>query len=227
MLTHLIQSPYFSLALTTCTWCIGLWLQKKTQHILCNPLLISVFLIITTLTLLGLPFEVYQENSQLFLLLLAPVTAVLGLNIYRQKTVLKDYFIPILAGCLAGTLASLGLITFLGRAFAVEDSLLNSLLPKSVTTAIAMAIAESRGGIPSLAATGVMLAGLTGAIFAPLFAKIFRIQNPVAEGIAIGTASHALGTSRAMAIGKVQGAMSAIAICISGIFTSFLVLFLS
>ena len=99
-------------------------------------------------------------------------------------------------------------------------------MPKSVTTAIALGIAESRGGIPGIAAGAVALAGVVGAVFAPLFAKWFRISNPVAEGVAIGACSHALGTTKAMEIGPLQGAMSSISLCVCGILTSFLVLFL-
>ena len=108
----------------------------------------------------------------------------------------------------------------------LEEVLTASLLPKSVTTAIALGIAESQGGIQGVAAAAVILAGLVGAVFAPLFAKWFRITDPVAEGLAIGACSHALGTTKAMEIGEIQGAMSSIAICVCGIFTSLLALFL-
>ena len=115
---------------------------------------------------------------------------------------------------------------YLCRLFQLEEVLTASLLPKSVTTAIALGIAESQGGIQGVAAAAVILAGLVGAVFAPLFAKWFRITDPVAEGLAIGACSHALGTTKAMEIGEIQGAMSSIAICVCGIFTSLLALFL-
>ena len=159
-------------------------------------------------------------------LLLGPVTAVLALNIYNQRQVLRDYFVPVLAGCLAGSIASLLSVLALCRLFQMEGILTSSLLPKSVTTAIALGIAESRGGIPGIAAGAVALAGVVGAVFAPLFAKWFHISNPVAEGVAIGACSHALGTTKAMEIGPLQGAMSSISLCVCGILTSFLVLFL-
>ena len=159
-------------------------------------------------------------------LMLGPVTAVLALNIYQQRKVLGQYFLPVLAGCLAGSLASLGSVLLLCRLFAMENSLTVSLLPQSVTTAIAVGIAESRGGIPGIAAAAVVLAGIVGAVFAPLFAKVFRITDPVAEGLAIGACSHALGTTKAMEIGPLQGAMSSIAICVCGIITSILALFI-
>lgn len=217
-------SSYFHLGLTGLGWCLGLSIQKKTGHILCNPLLIAVSFVIFVLILLDVPYANYQEGTAILKFFLGPVTAVLGLNIYRQRKVLGEYFLPILVGCFMGCVTSLGLTLCFGYLLSVEETLLHSLLSKSVTTAISLAIAESRGGVVSLAAAGVMVAGLTGAMFAPSFAKLFHIQDPVAEGIAIGACSHALGTSRAMTIGEVQGAMSSIAICVSGIFTSFLVL---
>lgn len=226
ILEILTNSTYFHLALTGFGWCLGVHIQKKTGHILCNPLLIAVFFVICSLKILGIPYAAYEEGSSVLKFFLGPVTAVLGLNIYRQRIVLGTYFFPILTGCFMGCVSSLALILCLGQLLAMEEELLQSLLSKSVTTAISLAIAESRGGIVSLAAAGVMVAGLTGAIFAPSFAKLFKITDPVAEGLAIGTSSHALGTSRAMEMGEVQGAMSSIAICVSGIFTSFLVLFI-
>ena len=156
--------------------------------------------------------------------MLGPVTAVLALNIYNQRVILRENFLPVLAGCLAGSLASVGGVLLLCRVFHVEEALTASLLPKSVTTAIAIGIAESGGGVGGTEA--VIITGIIGTVFAPLFSKLFHITEPVAEGLAIGACSHALGTTRAMEIGPVQGAMSSIAICVCGIMTSILALFL-
>ena len=158
--------------------------------------------------------------------MLSPVTAVLALNIYNQRSILQKHFFPVLAGCLVGSLTSVGSTLALCRLFHVDEALTASLMPKSVTTAIAMGIAESRGGVAGIAAAAVMVAGLAGAVLAPLFARLFHITEPVAEGLAIGACSHALGTTRAMEIGPVQGAMSSMSICICGILTSILALFL-
>ena len=159
-------------------------------------------------------------------MMLGPVTAVLALNIYYQRQTLKEYFMPVLVGCLVGSAASLGSVLALCRLFEMEDMLTASLLPKSVTTAIAVGIAESRGGAAGIAAAAVVLAGVVGAVFAPLFAKWFRVTDPVAQGLATGACSHALGTTKAMEMGELQGAMSSIAICVCGIFTSILALFM-
>ena len=222
----LLSSPFFGLTLSAAAWCFGCWVQKKTGLLLCNPLLIAVALILAGLSVFGIPYETYAIGGDFVKLMLGPVTAVLALNIYNQRTILKENFLPVLAGCLAGSLTSVGSILALCRVFHVDQALTASLLPKSVTTAIAMGIAESHGGVAGIAAAAVMVAGLTGAVFAPLFAKRFHITEPVAEGLAIGACSHALGTTRAMEIGQVQGAMSSIAICVCGILTSILVLFL-
>lgn len=222
----ILSSPFFGITLTAAAWCLGCWVQKKTGLLLCNPLLIAVALVIAVLAIFRIPYQVYSIGGDYIKLMLSPVTAVLALNIYNQRAVLKENFLPVLAGCLAGSLTSVGSILLLCRLFRVEESLAASLFPKSVTTAIAMSIAESHGGVAGIAAAAVMVAGLTGAVFAPLFAKLFHITEPVAEGLAIGACSHALGTTKAIELGQVQGAMSSIAICVCGIMTSILALFL-
>ena len=226
MLDALTGSPLFGLTLSAAAWCVGLWLQKKTKFFLCNPLLIASALLIVCLAAFDIPYERYAQGGDFIKLMLGPVTAVLALNIYNQRDILKEHFLPVLAGCLVGSLTSVGSILALCKLFHVDEALTASLLPKSVTTAIAMGIAESHGGVAGIAAAAVMVAGIAGAVFAPIFAKLFHITEPVAEGLAIGACSHALGTTRALEIGKIQGAMSSIAICMCGIFTSILALFL-
>ena len=156
---------------------------------------------------------------------MAPATAVLARNIYPQRAIVKRHFWPVLLGCFVGSLVSMLLVQVLCRLFQAEASLLNSLLPKSVTTAIAVSIAESSGGLPALTAASVIITGIEGAMLAPLFAKVFRVTDPVVEGVAIGACSHAVGTSKALEIGPLQGAMSSIALCVCGIITSILAMF--
>ena len=226
MADTLLSSPFLGLFLSAAAWCAGCWLQKKTGLLLCNPLLIAAALIIAALSLLRIPYESYALGGDFIKLMLGPVTAVLALNIYNQRDILRENFLPVLAGCLAGSLTSVGSVLLLCRLFRVEESLTASLLPKSVTTAIAIGVAESQGGVGGIAAAAVIITGLIGAVLAPLFARVFHVTQPVAEGLAIGACSHALGTARAMEIGQVQGAMSSIAICVCGIITSILALFL-
>ena len=221
----LLSSSFFGLTLTAAAWCFGCWVQKKTGLLLCNPLLIAVALIVAFLLLLDIPYAAYSAGGDFIKIMISPVTAVLALNIYNQRKILGEHFLPVLAGCLVGSLTSVTSILALCKVFHVDEALTASLMPKSVTTAIAMSVAESHGGVAGIAAAAVMVAGITGAVFAPLFAKLFHITEPVAEGLAIGACSHALGTTRAIQIGPVQGAMSSIAICVCGIMTSILALF--
>ena len=224
MTETILSSPFFGLTLTCAAWCIGLWVQKKTGLILCNPLVVSTALIILLLVTLGIPYESYALGGDLLVLMQTPVTVMLALNVYQQRRLLGQYFLPVVAGCLAGSLASIASVLLLCRLMALDEVITASLLPKSVTTAIAIAISESQGGIPGLTVTAVLIAGVMGAVFAPLFAKLFHITDPVAEGTAIGACSHGLGTAKAMEIGPLQAAMSSIAICVCGIITSILTL---
>ena len=214
MADTLLSSPFLGLFLSAAAWCAGCWLQKKTGLLLCNPLLVAAALIIAALSLLRIPYESYALGGDFIKLMLGPVTAVLALNIYNQRDILRENFLPVLAGCLAGSLTSVGSVLLLCRLFRGEETLTASLLPKSVTTAIAIGVAESQGGVGGIAAAAVIITGLIGAVLAPLFARVFHVTQPVAEGLAIGACSHALGTARAMEIGQVQGAMSSIAICV-------------
>ena len=225
MIEAMLTSPFFGLALSIAAWCGGVWLQKKTKWVLCNPLLIASLVIIAILAVFRIPLADYNQGGDIIKLMLGPVTAVLALNIYDERKVLKEYFFPVLAGCLVGSAASLASVLLLCRVFNLDEMLTASLLPKSVTTAIAVGIAESQGGTAGIAAAAVVLAGVVGAGFAPLFAKWFRVTDPVAQGLATGACSHALGTTKAMEMGELQGAMSSIAICVCGIFTSIIAMF--
>ena len=220
----ILNTPLFALTLTCVAWSIGVWAQKKTGFLLCNPLIIATALIIAFLVFFQIPYSTYCLGGDMISLMLGPVTAVLALNIYNQRKLLGKYFFPVVTGCLIGCLTSIASISLLCKLLSVDSVISASLLPKSVTTAIALAISQSRGGIPGVTSAAVLIAGSVGAIFAPLFAKWFHIKNPIAEGVAIGASSHALGTTKALEIGELQGAMSSISICICGIITSVLVL---
>ena len=225
MLDAALASPFFGLALTAACWCLAVLLQKNTGLLVCNPVLIASLLVIAALTVFRIPLENYRAGGSVIQMMLSPATAVLALNICQQRAVLKRHFLPVLLGCLAGSAASIGCVLLLARLFQAEEVFTASMLPKSVTTAIALGISDSAGGIQGLTAAAVVITGVEGAILAPWFAKVFHITDPVAEGVAIGSCSHAVGTSKAMELGPLQGAMSSIAICVCGIFTSILALF--
>lgn len=213
----ILNSPFFGLVLCLATFLIGRWLQKKTGWVFANPLVVAVILCISILLLFDIPYENFSKGADLINWMLGPVTAMLALSIYNQRKILKEYFIPVLAGCLAGSSTSMLSILGLCRVFHVDAVITASILPKSCTTPIALSIAQSHGGMSAIAACGVIVAGVTGALCSPFFAKWFRITDPVAQGLAVGACSHALGTTKAREMGEIQGAMSSIAIGVCGL----------
>lgn len=225
MIDTFTSTPFFGLAISVLCWCFAGWLQRKTKLLVCNPVLVTALLVIAVLLVFDIPLDNYNAGGSIIKLMLGPATAVLALNIYQQRAVLKRHFLPVVLGCFAGSLVSILFVLLLCKLFQADAMFSASMMPKSVTTAIALGISENAGGIPGLTAAAVVITGVEGAMLAPLFAKVFHITDPVAEGVAIGSCSHAIGTSKAMEIGSLQGAMSSIAICVCGIITSVLVMF--
>lgn len=213
------DTPLFGTAISLLTYALGLWLNRKAKSPLVNPMLISVILIIAFLLIFGIPHEHYQSGAQIIELFLMPATAVLAIRVYEHFRLLKKNLLPVLAGTAVGSAVSILCVLLLCRIFSFDEALTASLLPKSVTTAIAIPLSEQNGGIASITAAALLVAGMLGAVFSPLLIRLFRIKNPVEAGIAIGTASHALGTSKALELGDIEGAMSSCAIGIAGLFT--------
>ena len=221
-----LSSPFFGIVFCLVTFLIGRALQKKTGWVLANPLVVAVILCVAVLLLFDIPYENFTKGADVINWMLGPVTALLALSIYNQRQILKAYFVPVLAGCLAGSVTSMASILGLCKLFGVDKAITASILPKSCTTPIALSIAQSHGGIPAIAACCVIIAGVTGALCAPLFSKWFGITDPVAQGLAAGASSHALGTTRAREMGEVQGAMSSIAIGVCGLISVVISLFI-
>ena len=213
------QSVYFGLVISFAAYAAGVFIQQKVSSPIANPLLISAILIILFLELTGISYDDYNIGASYITMMLTPATAVLALQIYRELETLRRNFLPVLIGCAAGSFASMASVYIMCRAFGLDDVMLYTMLPKSVTTPIAMAVAEQLGGNASLTAAAVCITGILGAVLAPFLVRIFRVRYPVAAGVAIGTSSHALGTTRALEMGEVQGAMSGIAIGVSGLIT--------
>ena len=216
-MSAVLSSPFLGILLCLVTFLIGRSLQKKTGWVLANPLVVAVILCIAVLLLFDIPYESFTKGADVINWMLGPVTALLALSIYNQRQVLKAYFIPVLTGCFAGSVTSIFSILGLCKLFGVDQAITASIMPKSCTTPIALSIAQSHGGISAIAAGCVIIAGVTGALCAPLFAKWFGITDPVAQGLATGACSHALGTTRAREMGEIQGAMSSIAIGVCGL----------
>lgn len=223
-----LNTPLFGIVLSLGAFAVGTWINKKLKFPLANPLLIAIILVILVLQVFSIPMEYYHQGGNFLSMFLAPATASLALQIYRQRKILQKSLLPILMGTAVGSACSMGSVYLLCKWFKLDESLTMSLMPKSVTTPIAMELSEQFGGIPSVTVAAVVLTGIMGAIFAPWLIKLFRVKDPISAGVAIGTCSHALGTSKALEIGETEGAMSGIAIGTAGLMTVlFSILFLS
>lgn len=211
--------PLFGVLSTVLAYSFGKYVNKKFKSPLTTPVLIADLLLILVLVVFKIPYENYAEGGKMLELFLAPATAALAVKIYEQWKRLKENWLPVLAGCAVGSAVSMISVFLMCRMLFLDDALLHSLLPKSVTMAIAVPISAANGGIVSITAAALLFTGILGAVFSPLLLKIFRVNNKIAAGVAIGTSSHALGTSKALEIGDVEGAMSGIAIGVAGLVT--------
>ena len=225
-MSELFASPFFGIALSIVAFSIGVWIQKKTGLVICNPLIIAIVLVSGVLLLFKSPYESYNEGGSIINMFLAPATSCLAVSVYTRMELLKKNWLPILAGCVAGSLTSMGSVFLLCRLFGLDEAMTYSLVPKSVTTPIAVGIAESHGGISSITVAAVILTGIMGSILAPFLIRIFRVKDSMTAGLAIGACSHAVGTSKAIEIGETEGAMSGLAIGICGIVTVVFSMFL-
>ncbi len=226
MIQEMIYNPVFSLFLILVSYIFGLWCQKKSKKSWVNPLLIAIVIIIAFIKLFNIPLEAFDTGGDIVAMFLSPATALLALSIYKEKEKVKKNFVPILAGSFVGSIVSVGSILILSNLLGLDNRLKVSLVSKSVTTPIAIAITETLGGIQGITVCAVIITGLLGNILAPTMVKVLRIKNHTAQGIAIGTSSHALGTSTAIEMGEDIGAMSGIALSFSGIITVLISLYL-
>ena len=205
---------------------IGVWINKKTKLAILNPLLISYLIIIPTLIILEIPLEWYERGGDIINMFLSPATAVLAITIYRQREILRKHILSVLGGTIAGSITSLAVVYLMCRMFILPDEITASMLPKSITTPMAIAVSESIGGIEAVTVLAVIITGISGNILSPILIRIFKVKNEIAQGMAIGASSHAVGTSKAIELGEVQGALSSIALVMSGIVTVILSLIL-
>lgn len=219
MKEYIQNSVYFGAMISLLAYWIGTFLKKKFKLAIFNPLLIAVILTIGVLCLTGIKYEVYASGAQYISYLLTPATVSLAIPLYEQINVLKKNLLAIFLGIGSGVLASLGTILLMAMLFRMSHEGYVTLLPKSITTAIGMGVSEELGGYVSITVAVIVITGILGNVLAELVLKVFRITEPVAKGISLGTASHAIGTSKAMELGEIEGAMSSLSIVISGILT--------
>ncbi len=219
MKEFLTSSVYFGVAVSFLAYGVGLLLQKKLRWALANPLLISVVSIILLLTATGVEYETYAKGAKLLEYLLTPATVSLAIPLYEKLSLLKRDYKAILGGILSGVLTSLCSILALSAVFGLDHRSYVTLLPKSITTAIAMGMCEEMGGYVTVTVAVVVITGILGNAFAQTVCRVLRITEPVAVGVAVGTASHAIGTSRAAQMGEIQGAVSGLSIAVAGLLT--------
>lgn len=221
-MNELVSSAFFGLTLTVLAYWVGMTIQKKSGLVICNHMMIAAGLIILLLKSLGISYEQYNVGGSIIHMLLGPATACMALAIYQKRALLKENWLPVLLGCLAGCVTTVVTVLVMSRLFGLTPEMTVSLLPKSVTTPIASAISESHGGMVPITVAAVIFTGILGNLCAPLLAKL--TNDPVAAGLGIGACSHGVGTAKALEIGRTEGAMSGLAIGVCGIITSLLAL---
>ena len=210
----------FPIVLTLGSYQFGLWCNRKVKHALCNPLLIATVATVAILALIGFDPKVYQAGTAGISWLLTPATVCLAVPLYEQMKVLKKHLPAVLIGIVAGVVTSLLSILLLCRLFRLEDVITISLLPKSITTAIALALTEQNGGIAALTTIAIVITGILGNLTGSTLCKLLKITDPIAQGVGFGTASHVIGTSRAMEVDPLTGAVSSLSLAVAGILTA-------
>ena len=195
------------------------FLKKKFKTGIFNPLLISIVITIVFLLTCNIDYETYNDGAKYLSWLLTPATVCLAIPLYQQIELLKKNHKAVLVGILSGVLTSLTTIMILAFIFKLSHKEYVTMLPKSITTAIGIGVSEELGGYVTITVAVIILTGVLGNILAEGICKLFKINHPIAKGIAIGTASHAIGTVKAMELGEIEGAMSSLSIAVSGILT--------
>ena len=215
----LSQSIFFGVGLTILGYQVGLFIKSRLKSALANPLLIAILLVIIGLWLSGVKYEIYNDGARYISYLLTPATVCLAIPLYSQFDKLRRCWKAVAAGIAAGALTNLACIFLFALLFRFTHVQYVTLLPKSVTTAIGMAISEELGGIQSVTVAAIICTGIFGHIAGEHILNAIRVRDPVARGVAIGTGAHAIGTARALELGETEGAMSSLSIVLTGILT--------
>lgn len=215
----LCNSAYFGVTVSLIGYGAGIMLKKKFKYAFLNPLLISIIFVIGVVMLCGVDYESYENSAQYLSYLLTPATVCLAVPLYQKMTLLKKNLAAVACGILAGVLASLGSVLLLAFLFGLEHDVYVTLLPKSITTAIGMGVSEELGGLVTITVAVIIVTGVIGNVIGEAVCKLFRIYEPIAKGLALGTSSHAIGTAKALEMGEVEGAMSSLAIAVAGLLT--------
>ncbi len=215
----LTNSTFFGVMISILGYELGLFCKRKWKLAVFNPLLISIILVIIALSFLHIDYESYNKGAKYLSYLLTPATICLAIPLYEQLELLKKNLRAVLLGILSGVLTSLSSILGMCVLFGLNHEQYVTLLPKSITTAIGMGVSEKLGGVVTITVAVIIVTGVLGNIMAESICRWFKIKEPIAKGIAIGTAAHAVGTARAMEMGEIEGAMSGLSIAVAGLIT--------
>ena len=219
---EIMSNPIILLAITFGIYYVARQIQKRTGWIVLNPILITIASLIALLQLTGISYETYEQGGQYIEFWLKPAIVALGVPLYQNLGQIRRHLLPILMSQLVGCLVGLVSVTLIASALGASHEVIVSLAPKSVTTPIAMEVCKTSGGIPSLTAAIVVIVGLFGAIFGFKILEVWHVRNPFSQGISMGTAAHAVGTSRAMEKGETYGAYSSLGLILNGVLTALL-----
>ncbi|AYW47705.1 LrgB family protein [Tetragenococcus osmophilus] len=217
MLDAFVSDPFFGIFLTLFFYLLGLKLHQKWQLAIFTPLIFAIICVIVFLLVFDIPQTAYDNVGQFLSIWITPATVCLAIKLENNYQYLKENYIPILTGIISGVLLHTILILALYLLFFFDGELFATLYPKSITTAIAVGVSESLGGLESLTVAVVVFTGILGAAIGPGLFKIMKINDPVAQGIALGTGAHAMGTTKAIEMGEVQGAMSSLSVVVTGL----------
>lgn len=215
----ILNSATVGVVLSMMTYGFGIWLRGKTKIDFLNPLLISIASIIAILLIFKIDYQSFNESAKYLSYLLTPATVALAIPLYRQLDLLKKNLKAILIGVASGVLTSMSSVLAFCVLFRLSHENYVTLLPKSITTAIGMDVSKELGGSVTISVAVIIITGILGNMLATTLTKLFRIKSPIAVGLMCGTASHAIGTAKAMQIGEIEGAMSSLAIVVSGLMT--------
>lgn len=219
---EIMSNPIILLAITFGIYYVARQIQKWTGWVVLNPILITIAALIALLQLTGISYETYEQGGQYIDFWLKPAIVALGVPLYQNLGQIRRQLLPILMSQLVGCLVGLVSVTLIASALGASHEVIVSLAPKSVTTPIAMEVCKTSGGIPSLTAAIVVIVGLFGAIFGFKILEVWHVRNPFSQGISMGTAAHAVGTSRAMEKGEIYGAYSSLGLILNGVLTALL-----
>lgn len=219
---EIMSNPIILLAITFGIYYVGRQIQKWTGWVVLNPILITIVALIALLQLTGISYETYEQGGQYIEFWLKPAIVALGVPLYQNLGQIRRQLLPILMSQLVGCLVGLVSVTLIASALGASHEVIVSLAPKSVTTPIAMEVCKTSGGIPSLTAAIVVIVGLFGAVFGFKILEVWHVRNPFSQGISMGTAAHAVGTSRAMEKGEIYGAYSSLGLILNGVLTALL-----